>query len=249
MADSDDDPSSVKETLGVLGINKVVPEIYGDLLKPAAQELGTGLVILAKAVKAALFPIEGMVWGYENIRTYVSLKVTQRLAKTKPENIQPPPRYVAGPVLLNLRFVGKVPNLQEMYANLLAASMDKTTVQQTHPAFVSVIQQLSSDEAVILRKVQQAGIELIRESYESDDDELLIESHVRDCWREFCQIADVTSLGCSGAYLDNLLRLRLLERTHESHESYGAGGPRQRHHALVRVTEFGRDFLKASVSA
>ena len=61
-----------------------------------------------------------------------------------------PSALVAGPALEALRYAGPQPLLRDMYANLLANSIDKTTATMAHPSFVEVIKNLSSDEAKIL---------------------------------------------------------------------------------------------------
>ena len=43
--------------------------------------------------------------------------------------------------------------LRNMYANLLASSMNKTVKNHVHPSFVEIIKQLSPDEAKILQRI------------------------------------------------------------------------------------------------
>ena len=147
---SDENNSKVTETLNALGISDVIPAVYEDLLQPAAKELGTGLVVVARAVTMALSPIEGAVWGYDRIRDWLAVKLTQKLADRDEDSIQQPPLNIAGPAILNLTFTGETPSLREMYANLIAASMDTETAYTAHPSFVRIIEQLSPDEAKLL---------------------------------------------------------------------------------------------------
>jgi hypothetical protein len=57
--------SEIGETAkAVAEIVKAVP-VYQDAVQPAAQEVGKSLHLVARAVNAALAPIEGMVWGVE----------------------------------------------------------------------------------------------------------------------------------------------------------------------------------------
>jgi hypothetical protein len=58
----------VEQAAKELGITNLLPEIYKDLLHPAVKESGEKLVIVAKAVGIALAPLEGAVWGYEQIK-------------------------------------------------------------------------------------------------------------------------------------------------------------------------------------
>jgi hypothetical protein len=49
----------------------------------------------------------------------------------------------------------EVSELREMFENLLVASMDRDTAANAHPAFVSMIAQLTPDEAWILKSIDR----------------------------------------------------------------------------------------------
>lgn len=145
-----DDTSNVNDVVQAIeGVAKAVP-IYQDLLQPAVQEVGKGLATVAKTVHVALAPVSALVWGYDQIKEFVSTKVTERLKNVPPEDIVPPEAYIAGPALEALKYTGHSDELSDLYANLLASSMDKSTKAGTHPAFVDVIRQLTPDEAKLL---------------------------------------------------------------------------------------------------
>lgn len=133
----------------VTGVAKALP-IYQDVAQPAAQELGKGLQTVAKTVHIALAPVSVLVWGYDQIKDFVSTKVADRLKNVSPENIITPKPNVAGPALESLRYTGHESSLSDMYANLLAAAMDKSTASGAHPAFVEIIKQLTPDEAKLI---------------------------------------------------------------------------------------------------
>lgn len=133
----------------VTGVAKALP-IYQDIAQPAAQELGKGLHTVAKTVHIVLAPVSVLVWGYDQIKEFVSTKVADRLKNVPPENIITPKPNVACPALESLRYTGHESCLSDMYANLLAAAMDKSTADGAHPAFVEIIRQLTPDEAKLI---------------------------------------------------------------------------------------------------
>lgn len=133
----------------VTGVAKVVP-VYQDVVQPAAQEVGKALQTVAKTVHIALAPVSALVWGYDKIKEFVATKVADRLKNVPPENIIIPKPNVAGPALEALRYTGHESSLSDLYANLLAASMDKATAHGAHPAFVEIIKQLTPDEAKLV---------------------------------------------------------------------------------------------------
>lgn len=133
----------------VTGVANALP-IYQDVAQPAVQELGKGLQTVAKTVHIALAPVSALVWGYDQIKDFVSTKVADRLKNVPPEDIITPKPNVAGPALESLRYTGHESSLSDMYANLLAAAMDKSTSSGAHPAFVDIIKQLTPDEAKLI---------------------------------------------------------------------------------------------------
>lgn len=134
----------------VKGVVEAVP-IYQDALQPAAKEIGTALQTITKAIHVALAPISALVWGYEKIRDYLNETLTEKLKNVPPERIVTPSPSVAGPTVEALRFAAHEPSLRELYANLLATSMNFETAHNAHPAFVDIIKQLTPDEARIMQ--------------------------------------------------------------------------------------------------
>lgn len=134
----------------VRGVLEAVP-VYEDALQPAAKELGSALGTVAKAINVALAPVAALVWGYDKIKVYLADVLPQKLKDVPPEQIISPSLSVAGPTLEALRFSAHEPSLRELYANLLATSMDENTARYAHPAFVESIRQMTPDEALIVQ--------------------------------------------------------------------------------------------------
>jgi len=142
--------SEIKETIDAVSkLTENIP-IYEDLVQPTAQELGRNLHTVSKVVTVALSPVKGLVWGFERIEAYLSDSLSQKLENTAEKNIQAPPVKIAGPVFEALRFCSEEIELKEMFANLLANSMDKKTKHEAHPAFVEVLKNINGEEAKIL---------------------------------------------------------------------------------------------------
>jgi hypothetical protein len=217
-----------------LGITKLVPTIYKDVLQPAARVTGRKLVIVAKAVGIALAPLEGAVWGYERTKDWLSAKVAARLANKPAEEIKPAELVIAGPILLNMAFASEAPHLREMYANLLASAMHAPTASRVHPSFVQIIQQLTPAEAQILREIAtnySSGSVLFREdlAFLGGADEALAGwlqgwstrpgqsadmsaggSEILDGWEKLCANCGITERVLTLSFYRNLLRLGIL---------------------------------------
>ncbi len=134
----------------VKGIVEAVP-VYQDAIQPGAKQIGMALETIGKAVNVALAPVKAMVWGYERVGEFVTKRVAEKLQKVPPERIQTPNLMIAGPTLEALRFAGSDESLRELYANLLATSLDSETARNAHPSFVTIIRDMSPDEAKVMR--------------------------------------------------------------------------------------------------
>lgn len=206
------DESQVRDVVdAVTGLVKEVP-VYQDVVQPAAQEIGKGLQTLAKTVHIALAPFSIMVWGYDQIKDFVSTKVADRLKNVPQEDIVAPKPSVAGPALEALRFAGAEPGLSDMYANLLASAMDKSTANGAHPAFVEIIKQLTPDEAKIVALfLQDRAFPLIdvRWDYKPNDNGNTGGVVVLRNFSMFGVEAGVQFPEQTPAYIDNICRLGL----------------------------------------
>ena len=207
--------SSVKEgnvegtIKAVTGLVKEVP-VYQDAVQPIAKETGKVLQTVGRTVNAALLPVRGLVWGIEQIEEFVHSKVSKKLEETPVENICTPDPAVAGPALESLRYTGHKESLSELYANLLASAMDKTTAKNAHPGFVEIIRNMSSDEAKLLEyimKKQSVPLVDIKRVLPEQQGELKIHELVSTLGHD----ANLEHRDLSPSYLINLERLGLIE--------------------------------------
>lgn len=128
---------------------KTIP-VYQDVAQPAAQEVGKSLQIIAKTVNIALSPIKALVWSYEKLEQFINKEVSAKLENTSDANIQTPKANIAVPILQALTYSEDEPELQDLFANLLACSMDKGTSMYAHPSYVEAIKQMTPDEAKLM---------------------------------------------------------------------------------------------------
>jgi hypothetical protein len=238
-----------------LGLGELIPEIYCDMLQPAARQMGDGLAIIAKAVKVSLAPLEAGIWGYDQIKEWLSLRVTRILADRRTKKIVKPPLSIAGPLVFQLIFAKDELELRELYASLLSSAMDSNDTS-AHPSFVSIIQQLTPDEAKVLRYIDKLGSEWPSLSESSKAEGFAIES-IKLKFKNWCEQAAVVQVNRSEAYMDNLVRLRILylftgsdaeyEPTgHDREHRYGARISNEKY-AILELSAFGRLFLDACI--
>jgi hypothetical protein len=255
----------------VKGILQAVP-VDQDVVQPTAKEVGAALQTVVRTIHIALAPVSALVWGYDLIREFVLNRVAEKLKDVPIEDISIPRPNVAGPALEALKYTGHEETLREMYANLLAASMDKRTASGAHPAFVEIIRQLTPDEARIIKLFTQdrpfpllsvMGMHKVQTHTQVGGYEMLTNFSLVG-YEAGCEFPHLTP-----AYLDNLCRLGLAEIPEmwvytapglydalENHPYVVAAKQSvETHEGLVpeiqrkglRVTELGRQFCRICV--
>lgn len=233
---SDPSPNLRDTAEAVKGIVEAVP-VYQDALQPAVRKAGEGLETVVSAVLIALAPLKAMVWGYEQLETYLSTKVAEKLSETPSSEIIEPKLHVAGPALEALRYTGYEEELSELYANLLAASMDARTAFKAHPSFVEIIKQITPDEARLLKYFSVTELlPLITVLNQSEDDEGgFTEALVN--FSVFGRDASCEHPYLTPSYIDNLDRLGVIEVRNKSYVAEEAYEELENHPSVVEIKE------------
>jgi len=129
-----------------LGKSLPIETIYKDVAQPAFKEIGDAARNTIKASRFLLAPIDYLAAQQDRWQNYL-----KRVNDKVPEkNMIPAHPQIAGPVLEGLRYLEEENIISELFVNLLARAIDKERVSEAHPAFASIISQLSPDEAVII---------------------------------------------------------------------------------------------------
>ncbi|MDA3837675.1 MAG: DUF4393 domain-containing protein [Candidatus Delongbacteria bacterium] len=238
-----------------LGLSEIVPEVYHDMLQPAVRQVGNGLLTVAKAVCLSLAPLELSVWGYGQIKEWLSIRVTSILADRKIEKIQLAKLSIAGPLVAQMIFAKDELGIKEMYASLLASSMDSNN-DSAHPSFVSIIQQLTSDEAKILNYIAHLSE---KEQHLSEDNSALgyVKHSVIKQFRDWCSKANIDNVSNSNTYMDNFIRLRIFNQVNGNISKAlpslintiagDLGGISNSEYMYIELTNYGKQFLDTCV--
>lgn len=224
----------------VKGVTKGALEsvpIYPDALQPAAKELGKTLETAMRLVNAALAPVRGLIWSFEKAETYVYEKVGKKLELLPADQIVPPSPVIAVPAVQALMLTAGEPTLGELYANLLATAMDKSTAEDAHPGFVELIKQMNSDEAKLFQKFGSLGsLPCIRMKIR-DADGKGFEQTLIPLFTNAGEVSGCERTDKSDTYVTNLQRLGLLNITFESYYSDDGKYAVLREHATIKRME------------
>lgn len=131
-------------------VTKLAPEVYKDLVKPAAQEVG---VVAGRSAKALLSPVRAFLWSWERIEQLVVDGVNRRFEKIPEERRKTPDPEIAVPLIQSLTYTAQNDTLREMYLNLLTNSMDTAMDKSVHPSFVDLIKQMNALDAKVFDKL------------------------------------------------------------------------------------------------
>lgn len=187
----------------------LAPKVYDDVGHPALKATGELLGLLPRAILAKLTPLRIWVLNAEIQFQETARLLVKKLENVPPEQIETPDPHIAVPALQYISYCMDNHELREMYANLLASSMNKVVKNGVHPGYVEIIKQLCPDEAKILRHIaKEEKIPTISVYYcKSSGGNIRV---VKD----FSNVGYLTM--CENPqdickYLSNLLRLGLIE--------------------------------------
>ncbi|ESS71274.1 hypothetical protein MGMO_112c00130 [Methyloglobulus morosus KoM1] len=130
----------------------ILKEVYGDLAKPGVQQAGKALSTIIGLGNTILWPLALL-----NERARIALESNLEKYRNKIKHIpieetcEIPPE-VGVPIAEKLSYVTN-DELSEMYIELLVKASQAPKANVVHPSFVNIINNISPDEAVLLKSV------------------------------------------------------------------------------------------------
>lgn len=220
----------VAESVAKLGDSKLLDKAYDDLAASPMREGGKALTDLAKAFRLFLAPIQLLAVAQDRLAAFCE-RVRAKVPEDRQQEAAP---SIALPVLMDLRFMEDENPLTELYLNLLARAVDKERCNEAHPAFVKVIEQMSSDEAMVMYQFRQKDAwpcPFINGGITSAGD---LPLGTLNEWRNICM------------YAQHLAALNLLELP-EDQVKLEHGELVRYINAEIKVTSFGKMFVMACI--
>ena len=188
---------------------EVAKDAYTDVGKPILKPAGELIGLIPRTIKAALLPLEKWICQREYNLEETQKLLEEKLKKVSPDLIVQPEPHIAVPALQYISYCMDNKELREMYANLLANSMNKIVRNGVHPSFIEIIRQLCPDEAKVLKIMARlSNIPTISVEYHSK------KGGKRPVYKNFSTIGK--QAGCENPldirkYFNNLYRLGLIE--------------------------------------
>ena len=172
------------------------------------KEIDKTSALVVRAIHAALSPLEKWVIQKEYNLAETKKLLEQKLKDTPVDSITTPPPYIAVPALQSISYCMDDEQLRDMYAELLAQSMNTATVNNVHPTFVEIIRQLSPFDATVFKELTKTLVQpSISIKY------MNIKTHASYPVQDIIAFYDIERfpLVPTQIALENLERLRLIE--------------------------------------
>lgn len=132
-----------------------IKKIYEDGLSESVQETGKVTTDFIKAFRLFTSPIQYLGAQQDRLTKYLN-----RIREGVPEENQiEAPASLSGPILDRLKYLEENNYLVDLYISLLQRAIDKERINEAHPAFFHIIEQLSPDEALLLLKIAETPID------------------------------------------------------------------------------------------
>jgi len=149
------------------------------------------------------------------------MKIRDKVERLKSEsgsNVQIPiPPRLAIPILTNASLEDEEA-LQDLWANLIAAGTSKQ--HSIHPAYSQILTQLCADEAIILKNIRSSEYyphfgqnTIVGYEVSGNPEDSASFQGLREQFIEYCEDYELINHDSCGEYLDNLLRLNILQFT------------------------------------
>tara|TARA_R110001583_G_scaffold195306_1_gene371602 strand:+ start:4175 stop:4852 length:678 start_codon:yes stop_codon:yes gene_type:complete len=133
--------------------SKLMEKVYEDAASPATKQLGHFGEDTVKALRLFTAPIQLLATGQDRFERWLNdIRVSVPIEKQCEAKAE-----IAGPILMNLRFMDESSPLHKAYLNLLKSAINSDTRDYIHPGYVKTIEQISPHDARLLELLNRAG--------------------------------------------------------------------------------------------
>lgn len=203
-----------------------------NILVSMGVTIATGAFQKAENPARAIDDILTLV-GFENVHQWAQakrfkslsydqdfkLKLAKDIKEIVLEDLKEPPLAIAGPALDTAKYYLEEEGLRDMFAKLVASSMDKSKDDLIHPSFVQILKELSPIDANNLIDIKQLvnadGYAPIVGYYIGDN---LTDKPIKHLINHiFINSNERSELGSQSSSIENLSRLGLIEFDYNAH--------------------------------
>lgn len=192
----------------------LLPKFIDDAAGPPAQAVGNTLANiweLAIGSHVSLWMKKQEIRQQQNLQDYIK-RVEEKTQEIPEEHLTEPQMHIVGPAIEASKYYIDSEELREMFANLIASSIDDRKIEKTHPSFVEIIKQMSALDAQILANFKSGGRAPIIELRFAQSNNVFVvhQSHIMD-------FKSSEQYKLKSSSISNLQRLGLLKIDYSMH--------------------------------
>jgi hypothetical protein len=131
--------------------SEIVKRAYEEAASEPMRQVGKLTTDLIKTFRLFTAPVQLLASYQDRLEGYLN---SVRASVPKERQVEAPSE-IAGPVLMNLRFMSDENELKNLYLNLLKLAIDKEHQKRAHPGFIKIIEQMSPLDAHFLSVVSK----------------------------------------------------------------------------------------------
>lgn len=140
--------------IGKVADSKLANKVYDDAGASAAKELGELATDVTKTLRLFTAPFQLAALAQDRFQVWLN----EARNRVKKERQIEAPAQIAGPALRAMLFLELDNPLASLFINLLSKAIDKDSIEEVHPSFVFVLEQISADEALLLYQMRSIHI-------------------------------------------------------------------------------------------
>jgi hypothetical protein len=131
----------------------IFPKFLDEAISPIAQSVGktvSNLWQLGIGSHVEYWAQKQSIRQSQALEKYRQ-QIENKMSTIPEENLVEPELHIIGPALEASKYYVQNEELRNMFANLIASSMDSRKIQYAHPSFVEIIKQMSPIDAINLK--------------------------------------------------------------------------------------------------
>jgi len=133
---------------------KTIDKLYDEGLSSPVKEVGKIATDVLKTARLFAAPFQ-IAAAYQDRFTRF---VNRVIGKVPEDRRTVAASHIAGPIFERLKYLEEDNDLTELYLNLLARAIDKERSGEAHPSFVTIIDLISPDEAMVLYTLKDSVV-------------------------------------------------------------------------------------------
>ena len=135
-------------------VSQTAGKTYDDLAHPTAQATGEIISFIPRTIRVWFGKWEKWILNGEYAIRETEKHLEEKLKHIPEDKIVEPEPYVVVPAIQQLSYSLDSEELRELYANLLASSINADTKKNVHPSFAEIIKQLSPLDARVVEMIK-----------------------------------------------------------------------------------------------